>query len=109
VNEIVNQVFEAEDQARNLLEKTRSEILTLQKNTDKEIEEINIRTREQSTSTIKDIIEEARKQVEETRNKTLSEAEQEDEAFFLQKKDKIAGVIDKIVDYICTPEYLRDE
>ncbi|MDA3958967.1 hypothetical protein [Oceanispirochaeta sp.] len=109
MNEIVNQVFEAEDQARNLLEKTRSEILTLQKNTDKEIEEINIRTREQSTSTIKDIIEEARKQVEETRNKTLSEAEQEDEAFFLQKKDKIAGVIDKIVDYICTPEYLRDE
>jgi vacuolar-type H+-ATPase subunit H len=109
VNEIVNQVFEAEDQARNLLEKTRSEILTLQKNTDKEIEEINIRTREQSTSTIQDIIEEARKQVEETRNKTLSEAEQEDEAFFLQKKDKIAGVIDKIVDYICTPEYLRDE
>jgi vacuolar-type H+-ATPase subunit H len=109
VNEIVNQVFEAEDQARNLLEKTRSEILTLQKNTDKEIEEINIRTREQSTSTIKDIIEEARKQVEETKNKSLSEAEQEDEAFFLQKKDKIAGVIDKIVDYICTPEYLRDE
>jgi len=109
VNEIVNQVFEAEDQARKLLEKTRTEILTLQQNTDKEIEEINIRTRELSTSTIQNIIEVARKQVEETKNKTFSEAEQENEAFFLQKKGQIAGVVDKIVDFICTPEYLRDE
>ena len=109
MNEIVNQVFETEAQARKLLDETRAEIQTLQQNTDKDIEEINIRAREHAGAALKKIIEETRRQVDEDQKKSLLETEQKDKDFFLDKNEKISEVINGIVDFISTPEYLRDK
>jgi vacuolar-type H+-ATPase subunit E/Vma4 len=109
MNEIVNQVFETEAQARKLLDDTRAEIQSLQQASDKEIEEINRRAKEQASKVLQNIIEETRRQVEEDHKKFLADAELDDKNYFIEKNQRISDVVNGIVDYISTPEYLREE
>ncbi|MDA3811953.1 MAG: hypothetical protein PF518_16675 [Spirochaetaceae bacterium] len=109
MNEIVNKVFESEDQARKLLDDTRNEISVLQRNLDKDIENINIGAQEKASAALQALVNQERVEAAELRRKALENARKKDEIFYIQMESKISAVTGKIVDFIAAPEYVREE
>jgi vacuolar-type H+-ATPase subunit H len=109
MNEIVNKVFESEDQARKLLEETRDKISVLQRDLEQEIENINIRAKGQATASLQSLVDKSRIESSELRTKALNEARQKDDQFYIQMESKISSITKIIVDFIAVPEYVREK
>ena len=105
MQEIVNKVLEAEQQADQLLAKAREEAAALRAAADAETARNLQEAREQAHRLIQENIAQTREEAEREHRETIRAAEEEAGRFIERKREALEQVVDRVVALIIAPEF----
>jgi len=104
MQKIVQEVLQAEEQAKNLIDKARQEATLLKNNAEQEIAEKTKIAREQAQEAIKSGIQKAREEALAEHTNSIAETEKANALFITENTGKIAEIVQKVAKIIITPE-----
>jgi vacuolar-type H+-ATPase subunit H len=107
MQEIVNKVLEAEQQAENAVQEARAKAAELRSQADTESEGKLLEAREQAHSLLHGSLLKAREQAAQEQQKARQQAERDNERFLEERRQAIDGAAEAVVRLLIAPEYAR--
>jgi vacuolar-type H+-ATPase subunit H len=108
MQDVVDEVLKAEAEAEKIVAQAKDKVQTIKQQIEAEINKRIAQTREQAKEIIQERITETRQKALQEYNKALADAETKSEKFWEQNQDKVDVVVDKLVDFLVTPEFERE-
>ncbi len=107
MQEIVNKVLEAEQQADQVLAKAREEAAALRAAADAETTRSLQEAREQAHRLVQESLARTQEEAERERRETIRGAEEEADRFIERKREALEQVVDLVVSLIVAPEFQK--
>lgn len=109
MRETVEEVLQAEEEAKEKVRRAREEAERRTGEAEKEAERITREAREAASGTSKERLEQARREAEEEAGKEKRAARERAEALKKERRATLDEVVEQAVRFLTTPEYRREE
>jgi len=105
MKEIIQEVLQAEEQVKTIIQQARVEAAEIKNSADKDMSEKINQAKEQTRQIYQASVEEAKKQGEQLADEKIRQADAEKENMIESNADKINRIADDICKMIVTTEY----
>ncbi|MBN1797452.1 MAG: hypothetical protein JW822_02675 [Spirochaetales bacterium] len=105
---VVDEVLKAEAEAEKIVAQAKDKAQTIKQQAESEINKHITQAREQAKELFQERIAEAKKKALQEYKRALAAAEAQSAKFWEQNQDKVNLVVEKIVDFVVTPEFERE-
>jgi vacuolar-type H+-ATPase subunit H len=105
---VVDEVLKVEAEAEKIVDLAKEKAHTIKQQIESEVNMHIAQAREQAKEIIQKKIAQAKKKALDEYNKALADAEAKSEEFWEKNQDKVDVVVDKLVDFLVTPEFERE-
>ena len=109
MQEIVNKVLEAEQQAEKTVQEARAQAADIRRRADEQSEAKLQEAREQAQALVQDSLAEAREQAAREREESRAEAERRNARFLEEHRDALEAAAEAVAALLATPEHERSE
>ena len=108
MQEIVDDVLKAEEQAEAVIQQAREKAQHLQNSVENTLSDKLKKAREDAQNRIRETVELSKARADKKYREVLEKAEEDNKEFLKENSDKVNRIIDDIVKLIITPEYKRE-
>lgn len=108
MNEIVDEVIKAEQEAEKIVDQAREQVQEERNTLELELNERLKQAKEAAQKLMQETIARAKKEAQQEYSDIITKAEEENKVFLQENADKVDKIIENIVHLIITPEYNRE-
>ncbi|MBN1696382.1 MAG: hypothetical protein JW881_02605 [Spirochaetales bacterium] len=108
MQEIVDEVLKAEEEAEAVVKDARQKAMEMKTNAENRVSDKMKKAKEDAQISIQNAVKTAKDQARAAHEKAIKEAEEANNEFYKKNEKKIRLVIDEVARLILIPEYDRD-